>query len=501
MLPLLLLFAVPDVQASTLRATVRVNGADLEVVSAWVERSETETQPGDLTVINADGEVLTTAALPPLATHRAVSTPEGHESARHPSSLLRVAVPWPEGATSIQAGGRTLSLTARDGEPQPGPGVARVRGDGPSNRRLDLVILSEGYTEAEEAKFDADVARVVAHLDQLEPFATYGYLVDIWRGFVPSADSGIDPSPPAAEPGQFDTPFDCHYGCEGIGRLVCCDEEGIVAKLDEIAAFADGVLLLSNSEVYGGSGGEIYSVAFTGAQGPEVSAHELAHSLVLLWDEYSYGIEDDPDDDQTYISPNCSPADQPPPWQHWMDDEHPEIGVYPTCSFTNWVRPTPGNCMMNSLQRGWCPVCREHMVKQMYRRLGHNFTTSADPPPDRSVRIREGESVTFTVEALAPSTGLSWEWSMDGELLSTDPGSYSLGGCGNLDTELILTLRDDTPWVRSDPWVDLVSVVNWPVRTDRCEGDPARACGCDGAGAGPWWLGLAALAWRRRWSR
>lgn len=512
MLPLLI-----AADAAVLRATVRVDGPHVEVVSTSLEDGDWRSDPGDLAVLDAAGEVLVTGAMPPLATHRAVSTPDGHLSAPHPSRYARVRLPWPDGAAAVSWGGDVETpwrptatrdapeetdapdVTGEPGTPYAGPTfagpvVTRVVGDGPTGRRLDLVILAEGYTADQEDDFSVDVATVVTHFRQTEPWSTYGHLVNVWKVFVPSVDEGIDTTETPGG-GAYDTPFECYFSCEGIQRLICCDEDEIIRQVDALAPFADGILLLSNSEGYGGSGGLVYSVASVGVDVERVAVHELAHSLVLLWDEYSYGITGDPD---AFISPNCAPEDRTPPWTAWMDDEHPDIGTYPTCSFTNWVRPTPGACMMNALQPEYCPVCREHIVRQLYRHLGNAFTTSVSPPEGERVRLREGESQTFTAVAIEPPDGLTWTWELDGEVVAEGVDAYTLDGCGALNGELALVLRDETPWVRGDPGADLVDRVTWPVTTDRCAGDPPRPCGCAATSAASAWSALALLLLARR---
>ena len=63
----------------------------------------------------------------------------------------------------------------------------------------------------------------------------------------------------------------------------------------------NGILVVVNDPTYGGSGGFNYAVSYNGAHdGHEVATHELGHALVGLWDEYSYGY------DQEGSGPNCA---------------------------------------------------------------------------------------------------------------------------------------------------------------------------------------------------
>lgn len=492
----LLLLAATLANAGTLRATLHVadDGA-LSLVRSATIAGETPSAPGGVEIVNAKGEVLATAELPGLQTHRGLLTPTGHLSAAVPSRLLRVDLPWPEGAVALRVAGEPVRTRLSASPPAPlpaGTALERVHGTGPSGRRADLVIVSDGYLPERREAFEQDVAAITDALLGLEPYTNYGEMLNVWQLYVPSNDASPDPGA-GSGPGPNDTPFACAYDCTGIDRLVCCDEQAIIDAIDEVAPFADGVLLLIDSDTLGGSGGLNYAVSFTGTESERVASHELGHSLILLWDEYPYGTEGDP---AGFISPNCSPEGEPVPWYHWMDDEHPEIGAFPTCSFSNWVRPTASSCLMNNLYDGYCPVCREHIVKVLHRKMGSRMVERAEPAEGSEVVLGPEQQLTFSVVAALPSHGVSYEWSLDGVVLSTEP-TLTLSGADQPLGELRLVMRDETPWVRHDPQLDLVDRLTWQVRY---EGAPAQGCGCTSQGDFGWaWLGLLApLGLRRR---
>jgi uncharacterized protein (TIGR03382 family) len=479
--------------AASLRLLLVLDGSEARVEAARVLPEETvRSTPGELQVRDAAGRTLATGALPALPGARAVILPEGHAVGDLPSGprRVRVTLPWPEGAVDVAWSGTPLAI------PVGTPSAARWAGaplqrfqSGPSSNRLDLLVLAEGYTAEDEAAFEADYGRLVAHLANTEPYDTYRHLLNVWTWFLPSSTPGIG----ASDGVDAGTAFGCYRGCDGIDRLVCCDEDRILDAVAEGAPFADGVLLLANDEGYGGSGGFDYAVATTGLDGPQVATHELAHSLVLLWDEYSYGYAGDPDG---YISPNCAPEGEEPPWSSWIDEAHPEIGTFPGCSFTNWVRPTQGGCTMANVYADFCPVCREHLVRSLYAGLGGALATSV-APPEGPVRVREGASVRFEVGAV---DGLRWRWALDGAVVSEAPGAFTLDGCGAIRGDLTLTLDDSTPWVRDDPEGVMQQTLTWNVRTDRCEGDPP-ACGCASSEGGAGYaavVGALVLLRRRR---
>jgi len=62
---------------------------------------------------------------------------------------------------------------------------------GPSQNRICLTFLGDGYTEAEKEKFFTDVAAMVDDLFNGKTFQSYKSLFNIYAVFVPSKDSGI----------------------------------------------------------------------------------------------------------------------------------------------------------------------------------------------------------------------------------------------------------------------------------------------------------------------
>ncbi|MCB9682704.1 MAG: hypothetical protein H6733_14660 [Alphaproteobacteria bacterium] len=508
MLALMLALVASTAQAGTLRATVRIDDGQVTVVRATALDGDVPATEGVVEVMGADGTVLSTGALPPLLTFRSVLTPDGgSETVRVDSPWARVALPWPEGATGLRFtdDGPVAPVLAQQGF-DPGNAIA-VLSSGPSDRRLDLVFFSEGYADGEQARFDADVDRVVDHMTSVEPWATYQGMLNTWKVWLPSADSGIDPSP---DQDVADTVFGCHYNCalggQAVSRLICCDEETVLDVIDSEAPFADGVMVLANADTYGGSGGATYSVAAMGDPASlQVAVHELGHTLIGLWDEYPYGLEGDPDG---YISPNCAPQDRPVSWGAWLDagpidweawhtiQELPPrqrgdtacdgrdgavsadmVCAYPTCSFSNWVRPTAGSCMMYALQDGYCPVCQEDVIKALYKALDGHVVTSADPEVGSKVVVDEGQEQLFTVDVAGPADGLQWTWTNKGKTVGTGP-DFVLDGDQKVCGELTLTVEDLTAWVRDDPDGLLVNTATWDVRTGPC-------CGCATGGPSP----------------
>ena len=115
------------------------------------------------------GEWETTGEAPKL--HRTF-----HESVRFPWPLapVRVTIQRRNAAnafadvwtTEVDPGSRFVN----SGSPAPRGNVWNVIDSGPPERKVDLLVLGEGYTQAEMAKFHGDVKRLVDALFAQEPF-------------------------------------------------------------------------------------------------------------------------------------------------------------------------------------------------------------------------------------------------------------------------------------------------------------------------------------------
>lgn len=459
-----------------------------------------------LSVLDAEGRVLATAPVPDTS-FRSVIGPDGvGQSTTLLATSAAVAVEWPPGAVQIALGSQRIQPSVRP----PSVPVA-VQQSGPDTERLDLVFLGDGYTESELATFAADVDRMVQHLASIEPYGAYTGLFNIWRVDTASNESGgthLESNPTV----ERDTAYGCYYGCGGIDRLVCCDDDRVLSEVAASVPAADGVLVLVNDPTYGGAGGWQYATSYNGSDwGEEVAAHELGHSLVGLWDEYDYGYANSGDE-----GPNCSSNATNPSWSAWSDE--PGVGAYPVCSYTNLVRPTDNACMMNTLQDRYCPVCREQAVLAIYSHIPRII--SLTDPPEGTIDGVEGTPLRFSATVLGPDDGsLSLAWTL-GEELVGEGTSVELPGCG--DTEyLSLQVADPTPWVRTDERGQLRDEARWLVRREPCavtddspidspdapDGDDSGGsikspCGCASAGSSAGWGLLAALsvaARRRKW--
>jgi hypothetical protein len=155
---------------------------------------------------------------------------------------------------------------------------------GDPHGKVDVAILAEGYTAAEEGKFRADLARFVKVFFAQEPYASRRDRFNVYGVFVPSQESGC------SEPswGSFkNTAFGASFDSLGSERYLLTEEN---RRLRDAAAHVpyDALMIMVNSTRYGGGG--IYNLycTFTSDNywSTYVFLHEFGHSFTGLADEY-----------------------------------------------------------------------------------------------------------------------------------------------------------------------------------------------------------------------
>ena len=169
-------------------------------------------------------------------------------------------------------------------KPAPGVTVIDVLKSGEPSRKVDVLIVAEGYTAGEEAKVRADLARFAAVLFGLEPYRSHRDKFNVAGVFRPSAESGCD------EPshGSFrSTAVGATFDSLGSERYLLTEDN---RSLRDIAAHApyDTLFIMVNHSRYGGGGiYNFYCTFTTDNQWHEyLFLHEFGHSFTGLADEY-----------------------------------------------------------------------------------------------------------------------------------------------------------------------------------------------------------------------
>ena len=168
--------------------------------------------------------------------------------------------------------------------------VKEILKNGDPGHKVDVVILAEGYNEAEQSKFYLDVQKFVKELFKVSPFKERKSDFNVWSIGLISQDSGID------EPRQNvwkNTALGASYNSLDSPRYILSTHNKAIRDAAAHAPY-DQIYLLINSNRYGGGG--IYnwfSTCITGADKEAhswwpgyVFVHEFGHALGGLADEY-----------------------------------------------------------------------------------------------------------------------------------------------------------------------------------------------------------------------
>lgn len=345
------------------------------------------------------------------------------------------------------------------------PKVVPVQVTGDPSERFNLVILGDGYTEADMPEFRAHVAEHLNDLWTIEPFKSYRSYFNVYTVETPSPDSGVSCDPGLASP-RKDTPLSMAFwsGCEddGIQRLLVMDEGAAETYANLVPGTSEGnrqILALANSDTYGGAGGAYATASGGNAMSALIAPHELGHSLGGLQDEYDYyyrgvpgGTYDGPEPESVHhtLLTEREMRTQKQKWWRWLGEPSESggvIGRYEGGLYSGkgvW-RPSR-HSLMKTLGYYFDQVSRERMTERISAKVdliqGHT-------PVDATV----GGDRVLWVETLHPvDHRLSITWTVDGRVVGRGPDLdlSKLKRKGTYTVEVAVT--DPTEFVR-DPAV------------------------------------------------
>jgi hypothetical protein len=270
-------------------------------------------------------------------------------------------------------------------------GSSLVADNGPPSGRFNLVIVSEGFQAAELPVFSNAVDQFVAFLFSTPPFGNVRCAFNIYRIDVASAESGADDPAACGGDGSVKaTCFDASFCNGGIRRLLCVNSLAVIDVVDPIVPEWHQILVIVNSAIYGGSGGNV-AVTSMGGSWKEVALHEMGHTIFGLADEYPYwagcavdtGRDHYPGIEPGYPNVSINTDRDTIKWKDMIDSATPiPTTSNPDCSKCDTqVNPLPPgtvglyegafyyhcgiyrpeySCMMRDLT-GFCSVCRKRI--------------------------------------------------------------------------------------------------------------------------------------------
>jgi len=338
--------------------------------------------------------------------------------------------------------------------------------NGIPDKRINLVILSDGYTISELSKFIADANSFTTGYFNEIPYKNYLRYFNVFIIKVPSNESGAshpgtasDEPVPALPVITVDNYFGSTFDYYGIHRLLVATKNSVVSSvLASNFPNYDLALIIVNSPEYGGSGG-FPAVASTHTSSIQIAIHELGHSFGGLKDEYWAG--------DIYAAEGINMTQQTNPslvkWKNWYGSNG--IGIYQhgtTGISALWYRPHQ-NCEMRYLNKSFCSVCVQGLVEKI-----HSLIAPIDSyiPPDNIIS-GIGYPLKFKLTIIAPTPNtIRRNWQLNGSFFKQNIDSVlideSLLTAGT--NTLTATVEDTTQFLRIDNHSTLhISSVSWSI--------------------------------------
>src|SRR5690606_12243491 len=156
--------------------------------------------------------------------------------------------------------------------------------NGSPSEKVDLLLISDGYTEAELSKFRADARRLVDALFAEEPFRSRRGDFNVRLLELPSPVSGVH-RPTAAVCKR--TPLGTQYNIFDSERYMLTLDNRALRDAASAAPY-EFIEILANERTYGGGGifNDHATTSVDSAFSEYVFIHEFAHHFAALADEY-----------------------------------------------------------------------------------------------------------------------------------------------------------------------------------------------------------------------
>lgn len=343
--------------------------------------------------------------------------------------------------------------------------VQTIKNSGDNDKRINLVILGDGYLATELSQFESDATAFMNDMFSQEPYASYENYFNVHIIKVISAESGASHPGTATDESTYSVPnatvnnyFGTAYDSYNVHRLLYTENQATISTvLAHNFPMFDQALILVNSPYYGGSGGA-YPITSTGEDAQEIAIHELGHSFADLKDEYYPGdllaaeaINMTQETDATLIK-----------WKNWIGTNN--IGIYPYATSgtaATWNRPHQ-SCKMRYLGYDFCSVCKEGIIEKI-----HNLVAPLDTySPTETTFSTSTFPINFeinTIETL-PTNTLESTWTLNTNNFVNNTNTVSLQESDLSDgtNNLSVSIHDATPLLNIDGHETIhTSTVTW----------------------------------------
>lgn len=319
----------------------------------------------------------------------------------------------------VEVSVKTPKRLAVSGSVQGDGDVTPIVENGPSGDKLDIAVIGDGYKEGELGQFHTDAKESWTELADVEPYTTYQKSFNVWAVDAVSQDSGVSGDPDKGAVKK--TALNSHFWCDDMERLLCVD----TAKVESYAAKApeaDLVIVIANSEKYGGAGynGVQSEVGYDGIathsggneQAGQIAIHETGHSLGKLADEYAYEEKEYTGDETKDLNSTVHTADElkqnGTKWAEWLGQDTPDggkIGAFEGSAYhTRGLYRPSEDSIMRTLGREFSVVGKEAMIAGFHRHapaLAGDSRTAKTLGSGDTVRVRvpelTGDAKPFTL--------------------------------------------------------------------------------------------------------
>jgi hypothetical protein len=255
-------------------------------------------------------------------------------------------------------------------------GVDTLYKTGLISKRINLVIMGDGYTTPEIPQFITAANTLFNDILSTPPYDNYKNYFNVFAIKCASPQSGIshlgnatDVPEPVIPVVSISNYFDTQFDTYGIHRLLSpVNSSAIYSVLAGYFPNYDQAIIIANSTEYGGSGGS-FAIASVNSLSNEIIVHEMGHAFAGLADEYwagnMYALE------KPNMTANTNTTTLK--WSQWMGTN--AIGLYPhgtTPPESEWFKPHQ-NCKMGHINQPFCSVCQQAIIERI-----HSLTNPID---------------------------------------------------------------------------------------------------------------------------
>ncbi|MDB2447413.1 M64 family metallopeptidase [bacterium] len=197
------------------------------------------------------------------------------------------------------------ALLASESEADNQDEVVTLVHSGPSENRVDVVFMGDGYTIEERDLFFSDMRRMVDDMFREQTFRSYLPLFNVHVVFRASNESGIGKNGKAK-----DTAYELARSGDTL-RAIFPGNTYAARSSCKKAPGCDYPVIIANDPYYGGLGGEYAISTSSVTSGTKVLRHELGHNFGRVGEEYDGG---------RYFGKNHATRLRNITWKHWLTE-------------------------------------------------------------------------------------------------------------------------------------------------------------------------------------